>query len=173
MTDTQTKMTTTLTHEDVQDLLKSFAAAIELDQIRVDALAPWKFHPIYNDSMWRRCRRDHLDLVNQLLRTVDTMQPTLLQELTRLAITYQTTVVCEAIANLFAEAANGMRPTEEFETAALFFGCLIKDVSGRPAGRPLNGDPKALIMRWFTVNDPLRIAEDPECSYGAPVGFVS
>jgi hypothetical protein len=38
-------MTNTLTPEEIRDLLFGFAAAIELDQVRVDALPPEKFHP--------------------------------------------------------------------------------------------------------------------------------
>ena len=54
-----------LTHEDIRDLLIGFAAAIELDQIRVDALPPEKFHRWYSDGMWRRWRRGHLDYINR------------------------------------------------------------------------------------------------------------
>jgi hypothetical protein len=39
-------MTNTLTPEDIRDLLLGFAAAIESDQVRVDALPPEKFHPL-------------------------------------------------------------------------------------------------------------------------------
>jgi Alpha/beta hydrolase family len=38
-------MLTTITHDDIRDLLTGFAAAIELDQIRVDALPPEKISP--------------------------------------------------------------------------------------------------------------------------------
>jgi hypothetical protein len=39
-------ITNTLTPEDIRDLLLGFAAAIESDQVRVDALPPEKFHPL-------------------------------------------------------------------------------------------------------------------------------
>jgi hypothetical protein len=29
------------------------------------------------------------------------------------------------------------------------------------------------MMQWLAVDDPLRNAEDPECGYGRPAGFVS
>ena len=45
---------------DVRDLLTCFAAAIELDQVRVDALPARKFHHLYSGSLWRMWRRDHL-----------------------------------------------------------------------------------------------------------------
>jgi hypothetical protein len=170
---TRTGMTQTLTSEDIRDLLSGFVAAIELDQIRVDALPPVKFHRWYNDGMWRRCRRDHVDYINRLLPSVNTIPSALLQELAWLAITYEPAVVREAALNLFAEAASGSCPAEELETAALFFGWLIKDVSDTPGGAPLNCDAKVRMMQWLSVDDPLRIAEDPECGYGQPAGFVS
>jgi hypothetical protein len=166
------RMTNTLTSEDIRDLLTGFVAAIELDQIRVDALPPVKFHRWYKDSMWRRCRRDHIDYINRLLSSVETIPSALLQELTWMAITYEPAVVQEAALNLFADAANGTCPAEELETAALYFGWLFKDVISKPAGTPVNSDARALMMQWLTVTDPLRIAEDPECGYGRPAGFV-
>jgi hypothetical protein len=134
-------MTKTLTPEDIRDFLTGFIAAIELDQIRVDALPPEKFHRWYSDSMWRNWRRYHIDYMNRLLPSVNTIPSALLQELARLAITYEPAVVREAALRLFADAASGSCPAEELETAALFFGWLIKDVSDTPAGKPLNCDP--------------------------------
>lgn len=168
-----TRMTQTLTPEDIRDLLTGFIAAIELDQIRVDALPPVKFHRWYNDSLWRRCRRGHIDYINRLLPSVNAIPSALLQELAWLAITYEPAVVRATVIDLFDDAASGNCPAEEFETAALFFGWLIKDVSNTPAGAPLNCDAKVLMMQWLSVDDPLRIAEDPECGYGRPAGFVN
>jgi len=174
MTNTQVTINTSITHKDIRDLLASFAASIELDQIRVDALRPEKFHAAYDDSMWRRCRRDHLEFIDRLLPTVDTIPSTLLQELAQLAVTYEPATVREEIVDLFSEAANGVCPPEVFETAELFFGWLIKNASRRrAAGEPANGDARGLMMHWLSVTDPLRIAEDPECGYGPPAGFVS
>ena len=79
-------MTKPLTTDDIRDLLIGFAAAIELDQIRVDALPPRKFHIHYSPGMWRTCRNSHIDFINQLLPSVNAMPPALLQELTRLAL---------------------------------------------------------------------------------------
>ncbi len=169
----RTRMTKSLTPEDIRDLLTGFVAAIELDQIRVDALPPEKFHRWYSDSMWRNWRRDHIDYINRLLPSVSSIPSVLLQELAWLAITYEPAVVREAAVSVFAEAASGCCLAEEFETAALFFGWLIKDVTSRPAGTPVNCDARALVMQWLAVDDPLGIAEDPECGYGRPVGFVS
>src|SRR6516225_3799938 len=174
MTNTQTTMNTPLTHKDIRDLLTGFSASIELDQIRVDAIRPEKFHPAYDDGMWRRCRRDHLEFIDQLLLTVDKIPSALLQRLAQLALTYEPATVREALLDLFCDAAHEMCPPEEFETAELFFGWLIKDASRRKApDDPLDADARGLMMQWLSVTDPLRIAEDPECGYGPPAGFVS
>jgi hypothetical protein len=164
-------MTKTLTTDDIRDLLTGFSAAIELDQIRVDALPAGKFHPYYSSGMWRRWRRYHLDYINQLLPTVNGMPATLLQELTRVALTRDPLAVREKAIELFSSAASGDCP-EQFETASLFFGWLIVDVSRGSEIKPTVGDARSSMMRWLSTTDPLRIAEDPECG-GQPVGFVS
>jgi hypothetical protein len=53
-------MTKTLMHVDIRDLLRGFDAAIELDQLRGDAMPAARLHPAYEDSMWRGWRRDHI-----------------------------------------------------------------------------------------------------------------
>ena len=169
---TRTGMTKTLTADDVRDFLTAFVAAIELDQIRVDALPPVKFHRWYRDSMWRNWRRDHIDYIARLLPSVNAIPSALLQELAWLATTYQPAVVREAALDLFVDAVSDSCP-EELETAALFFGWLIKDVGDKLAVAPLNCDARALMMQWLSVDDPLRIAEHPECGYGRPAGFVN
>ncbi len=161
-------MTKMLTPDDVRDLLIGFAAVIELDQIRTDALPSQKCHPLYDDSMWLAWRRDHLDYINQLLPTVEAIPSAMLGELTRVAITFPSAVVQRTMVSLFADAL-----MEEFETAELFFGWLIKEVSAKSKGEPLDGDARTLVLRWISVTDPLRIAEDPECGYGRPAGFVN
>ena len=120
--------------------------------------------------MWRR---SHLDYINQLLPTVNAMPESLLKELTRLALTYEPSAVREKAIDLFASAASGVECPEQFETAALFFSWLIVDVRRGSEGKPKVGDAKTLTMQWLPVTDPLRIAEDPECGYGEPVGFVN
>jgi hypothetical protein len=64
-------VTETLTHADIRDLLRGFGAAIELDQLRVDAMPAAKFHPAYDDSMWRRWRDDHISYARRLVSTHD------------------------------------------------------------------------------------------------------
>ena len=66
-----TEVSKKLTHGDIQDFLVGCAAAIELDQIRVDALPIENFHPLYEDGMWRRHRNLYLVFINQLLATVN------------------------------------------------------------------------------------------------------
>jgi hypothetical protein len=149
MTNSRAKITTTLTLEDIRDLLTGFAAAIELDQIRVDALPSRKFHPVYGGGMWPRYRNDHIDFINRLLPTVNAIPSALLQELASLAITYQTSVVREAIVDLFADAATGMCLALEFESASLFLGWLIKNVSRSAPGESLSGDVRSLTTSSY------------------------
>jgi hypothetical protein len=166
-------MVKTITPEDIRDLLGGFAAAIELDQLRVDALPPEKFHPGYSDSMWRAWRRDHITYINKLLTTVSAIPPAVLEDLTRIAITCEPAVVGQIALDLFAEGASGSCRQEELDTAALFFRWLIEQVSDRSEGKPIDRDPRPLMFQWLPVTDPLRISQDPECGYGQPAGFVS
>jgi hypothetical protein len=168
-----TEVSKKLTHGDIQDFLVGCAAAIELDQIRVDALPIEKFHPLYEDGMWRRHRNLHLVFINQLLATVNEIPPVTLEALTRLAITYEASVVREAVLEVFSYAATGEGVEEGIEKAAVFFDWLIKDVSRSAPARSIIGEPRGLMMQWLAVTDPLRIAEDKECGYGRPVGFVN
>jgi hypothetical protein len=112
----------TLTHEDIKDLLNGFAEAIELDQMRVDTLPDDIFHPAYDDGMWRRWRQDHLDFINQLLPTVNMIPASLLQELAWLAITCETAVVREEILLLFADGAGRLCPAELPRDCRRLFG---------------------------------------------------
>ena len=166
-------MVKTITPEDIRDLLGGFAAAIELDQLRVDALPPEKFHPSYSDSMWRAWRRDHITYINKLLTAVSVIPLAVLEELTRIAITCEPAVVGQIAVDLFSEAVSGSCVEEELDTAALFFCWLIVQVSDKSEGKPIDRDPRPLMFQWLPVTDQLRIAQDPECGYGQPAGFVS
>jgi hypothetical protein len=97
--------------------------------------------------MWRKWRRDHIDFVDQLLPTVQTMPTALLKDLTRLALTYEPTVVRESALDLFSDAVSGCCPLEETHTASLLFGWLTKYVSGKDAGNHLNGDARMLMKQ--------------------------
>ncbi len=61
------------------------------------------------------------------------------------------------------------------ETATLLFGWLIKEIGKgeEGVGKPKKADARTRLLNWLRVTDPLHIAEDPECGYGQPAGFVS
>ena len=159
--------------DDIREFFTGFAAAIELDQIRVDALPPVRFHAEYRDSMWRGWRDDHLKYLNQLLSTVDVIPHATLEKLTWIATNYEPEVAGEAARNVFSDAVSGSCPIEDLASATLFFECLIKYVMHSSERKPVDGDAAALMIRWLPVTDPLRIAEDPECGYGMPSGCVN
>jgi hypothetical protein len=166
-------MTETLTHADIRDLLKGLGAAIELDQFRVDAMPAAKFQPPDNDRMWRVWRAGHISYINKLLSSVDTIPSAMLIELTGIAITYEPNVIGHIALKLFAEAVSGSCPQEELGTAERFFGWLIKQVGEHSEGSPRSTGAKSSILEWLAVTDPLRIAQDPECGYCQPAGFIS
>jgi hypothetical protein len=161
----------TLTANDVGNFLNGFAAAIELDQIRVDALPSDAFHPEYDADMWYRWRRCHLDFISQLLSTVDAIPATMLQELSQLAATCNPAIVRGVLIDLFADGASGSCAEEQFKTAALFFGWLIKELRNWSDSR--QDAARTQVMHWLSMTDPLNIARDPECGYRQPTGFVS
>jgi len=119
-----------------------------------------KFHPEYDEGMWRRWRRDHLDYIDQLLPTVDAIPPAILQELTQLAVICRPEIVREALLDVFADAASGSCE-QELETAALFFDWVIKDVRDWPDGRAKGA--RSQMMHWLAVTYPL----------SQPAGFIN
>jgi hypothetical protein len=131
----------------IRDLLIGFAAAIELDQVRIDALPPEKFHPGCDDRMWRRWRRKHLEYIDRLLTTTNEILSTRLKELSQVAVAYEPAVVGQIALELFADAASGGRQEEELETAGLFFGWLIRDVCGRPRAKSTESDATRCAFR--------------------------
>ena len=158
---------------DIRDLLAGFDAAIELDQLRVDALPPECFHPYYTDSTWRLWRCLHRAYIERLLATVDAIRPELLDRLTLVALCYDPAVVGDAMLDLFGDGVSGNCPEEELGTATLFFGRLIEALCLMRMGKPRNEAARALMMEWLPVTDPLRIAQDEECGYGTLLGLVS
>jgi hypothetical protein len=170
----QTAMTETLTHADIRNLLKGFSAAIELDQLRVDAMPAAKFHVHYDDGMWRRWRSSHISYINKLLSSVDRIPPAMLRELTWIAMTYEPKVIGHVALDLFSQAAGDDDPGEELATAEGFFGWLIKQAGDDSQhNSPRSQCARSSILQWLAVADPLRIARDSECGYGQPVGFVN
>ena len=162
-----------LTTIDLRDLLVGFDAAIELDQLRVDALPLEYFHPAYRDSTWRLWRGVHRAYIEQLLATLDAIPSEMLDRLTLVALCYDAAVVGNVMLDLFCDGASGSCPEEELGTATLFFGWLIKNLRRMPRGKPRNDAARGLVMQWLPVTDPLRIAQDEECGYGTLLGLVS
>jgi hypothetical protein len=154
-----------LTPEDIRAFLKKLSTAIELDQVHVDSLPPERFLPAYEDGMWRAWRRDHRIFVDRLLLTAERLPPIMLAELTRLANTYEPSLVGIVALELFAEVVSGSCALERLGTAERFFGQLIKLVSEQPRGNLRTEGARISILQWLPVNDPLRIAQDPECGY--------
>ena len=165
-------MTKVLAPDDIRDFLNRFASAIMLDQVRVGALPPEKFHPQYNGDMWLAWRLDHLAYLNTLLMTLDTITPNLLQELTRIAVTKKPATVRRIAIDLLAECASGSCPREDVATARLFFGRLIHELSDSSKAIPTDRDAKTSMFLWLAATDPLRISRDPECGYGDPAGLT-
>jgi hypothetical protein len=93
----------------------------------VDALPAAKFHPQYNDSTWRRWRKDHISYIDRLLSTVDVIPQAILGDLTGIAITYEPELVGNIALELFAEAVSNRCP-KELGTAELLLACLVRQV---------------------------------------------
>ncbi|WP_063993425.1 hypothetical protein [Bradyrhizobium sp.] len=158
-------MYASITKDHILNLLEVFVAAIELDQIRVDALPEGAFDYHYSDSMWRLWRRCHLEYLRLLLSTVDTVLPAVLEKLGWIATHYEPKLVRERLRDLLGSAASGDAPREDVATAALFFERLIQDISGNPEGKSIGQEAWTSMMQWLPITDPLQIADDPECGY--------
>jgi hypothetical protein len=159
------KSTKALTHKDIKEFLAKFAEAILVDQERVKKLSHKKFHPSYDDSIWQRNREDHVGAIVDLSMTVDKMPKRLLKKLTELAIAYKPEVVKQPLLNKISDLATSAASPWLYETASLFFGELIEDVSRQDPGISPRGNPMEMILRWFDYDDPIRIAKDSECEY--------
>jgi hypothetical protein len=158
-------LTETLAPQDIQNFLKRLSAAIELDQVNVDALPPERFSIAYSDSMWRTWRHDHRVFIDKLLLTADAIPPLMLKQLTGIATAYEPAFVGSVVLELFAEIVSGSC-AEDFGTAERFFGRLIKQTTEQRKGSSRHEGAQASILKWLSVADPLRIAQDPECRYG-------
>jgi hypothetical protein len=159
------KSTKALTHKDIKEFLAKFAEAILVDQERVKKLPRKKFHPFYDDGMWKRNREDHVHAIIELSMTVDEMPKRLLRKLTDLAIAYKPEVVKQPLLNIISDRATGASSPWLYETASLFFNELIKDVSRQDPVISTKGNPMEMILRWFDYDDPIQIAKDSECEY--------
>lgn len=166
-------MSETLASKDVRNFLKRVSTAIEFDQVLVDSLPAESFSPAYNDGMWRAWRRGHCAFIDRLASTVDKIPPAMLSELTGIATAYEPALVEKVVLELFAVIVSGSCPEEDFGSAELFFGEIIRQLNAQSKGAPRHESARASILRWLPVVDPLRIAQDPECAYGLFVGSVS
>ena len=152
-----------LTIDDIRDLLIGFDAAIELDQLRVDALTRVGLHTILRDSMCLLWRCSHRSYINQLLSTLNAIPSEMLEQLTWIALCYEPAEVGDAMLNLLSEAVSGSCPEEKLGRATVFFGCLIEDLRRMPSSILRSQSARALMMQWLPATDPLRIAHDEEC----------
>ncbi|MGA2293434.1 hypothetical protein [Bradyrhizobium sp.] len=160
-------MNDTLTNADLENVLRRFGAAIERDQLRVDAMPPANLQPPYNDEMWRQWRRDHIRYVNVLISTAIAVPTRMSSELTVIAASYEPKGISTLILELLSEVVSGSYEWEEFASARCFFGTLIKQI-GEQSKATSHQDAHVSLARWFPLTDPLRIADDPECQYGRP-----
>ncbi|MBR0795648.1 hypothetical protein JQ615_09635 [Bradyrhizobium jicamae] len=159
------KPTKALTHKDIKAFLAKFAEAILVDQERVNKLPRKQFHPDYDNGMWKRNREAHVDAIVDLSMTVDRMPKRLLKRLTELATAYRPEVVKQPLLNIISDLATRVRSPWLYETASLFFNELIKDVSRQDPCISSKGSPLEMMLRWFDYDDPIQIAQDPECEY--------
>lgn len=158
--------TDTLEHADIETVLRRFSAAIERDQLRIDAMPRAKFHPSYDDAMWRDWRHGHRIYVNFLASTVADMPLLLLEKLSAIAPSYKPEFIRGVILEIFSEVVSGSCDQEQYATAGQLFEGLIKQVQERAKATTGGERAKVSLARWFPLVDPLRIASDPECVYG-------
>lgn len=159
-------MTKTLTHADIRKFLKNYAAAVRLDQRRVDALPKSSFHGMYDAKLWRGWRSAHVTYIGNLLPSVNAIPRSMLMELTEVAATYQLSVLEQVVLENFADAVSGACDKEEFATAERFFGWVLKATKMKIGLRRRRSSCAIeAIAKWLPDWDPLRIARDPECQY--------
>jgi hypothetical protein len=158
--------TDTLEHANIETVLRRFSAAIERDQLRIDAMPLLKFHPSYDDAMWRDWRHGHRIYVNFLASTVADMPLLLLEKLSAIARSYKPEFIRGVILEIFSEVVSGFCDQDQYATAGQLFEGLIKQVQERAKATTRGERAKVSLARWFPLVDPLRIASDPECVYG-------
>jgi hypothetical protein len=160
-----------LLRDDIRNLFIGFAAAIELDQIRVDSLPASRFHRHYDRGVWVGWRNEHIKFYCQMAATVHDLPAEVLEQLTVVANNYDPKDGAEAVLNISSNLASAF----DESTATGFLKQLITDVcrERKPIAQPAAGSPIDQILRWFPVEDPLRIAQDEETGYGRLLGFVN
>jgi hypothetical protein len=147
-----------LTIDEIRELLVRFDAAIEQDQLRVDALTRAGLDTMLRDSMCLLWRSSHRSYISRLLSTLNGIPSEMLEQLTWIARCYEPAEVGDAMLNLFSEAVSDSCIEKELGTAAVFFGCLIEDLRRIRSGILRSESARALMMQWLPATDPLRIA---------------
>jgi hypothetical protein len=168
----RTLVTDILKHSDLCSVLSQFIVGIERDQLRVDAIPRARFHPEYDDTMWRDWRIVCRIYLNLLMLTVLDIKPSLLEKLSAIARSYKPELVRTAILDILSEVASGSCDPDEYATASQFFNALIEKVKKRAKATVRGQCAKLSLARWFPVSDPLRIAADPECKYGPSLSLA-
>jgi hypothetical protein len=161
-----------LQREDIETVLRRFSTAIERDQLRIDAMPRAKFHPSYDDAMWRDWRRGHRIFLNRLVSTVAGMPLVTVEKLSTIARLYKPEFIRAVILEILSEVVGGCCDQEEYATASLLFEHLIRQVQERARATARGQSAKVSLARWFPLSDPLRIALDPECLYGPSVSLT-
>ncbi len=154
-----------LTRENIRDFFRRLSVAIEIDQAYVDSLPREWFSAQYDDPMWRAWRKDTCRYIESLISTVEKIPEPAIIELTEIAVTREPAHLGKILLEHLAEVVGGHRCEVELGTADRFIGSVIEQARGRPKRKARREHPQAVILRWLPVIDPLRIAQDPECSY--------
>lgn len=162
-------MTDMLQHADMRSVLSRFIIAVERDQLRIDAIPRARFHPEYDDAMWRDWRNGNRIYLNRLMTTLSDMPPSLLETLSAIARSYKPEPVRAVILEILSEVASDSCDPDEYATASQFFGHLIERVKKCAKATARGQRAKISLARWFPVSDPLMIAADSECKYGPSV----
>jgi hypothetical protein len=165
-------MTDILQREDIEPVLRRFSAAIERDQLRIDATPRAKFHPSYDGAMWRDWRRGHRIYLNRLVSTVVDIPLVTLEKLSTIARSYKPEFIRAVILEILSEVVGGCCDQDEYATAGQLFENLIKQVQERTRATARDQSAKVSLARWFPLSDPLRIAGDRECLYGPSVSLT-
>jgi hypothetical protein len=165
-------VTDILQHADIETVLRRFSAAIERDQLRIDAMPRAKFHPSYDDVMWRDWRRGHRIYLNRLVSTVVDMPLVTIEKLSTIARSYKPEFIRAVILEILSEVVSGCCDQDEYATAGQLFEDLIKQVQERARATARDQNATVSLARWFPLSDPLRIAVDPECLYGPSVSLT-
>jgi hypothetical protein len=163
-------VTDMLQHADMETALRRFCTAIERDQLRIDTMPRARFHPSYDDAMWRDWRHGQKIYINRLISTVADLPVVLLEKLSAIARSYEPEFIRAVILEILSEVVSGSCDQDEYATASQIFEDLIKQVQKRAKAIARDEHAKVSLARWFPLTDPLRIATDPECRYGP---FVS